>query len=78
MNFDYFKELRILIVDNVECRYVIYRCFRDVISFFNIIYKVVVVIISLVVYFVKVIKVLGVGILRFELIKIKGKIIMFI
>ena len=39
MNFDYPKELRTLIVDNVERRYVTHRCPRDVTSFLNTIYK---------------------------------------
>ena len=77
MNFDYPKELRTLIVDNVERRYVTHRCPRDVTSFLNTIYKAAVATTSPVVHSVKAIKVSGAGILRPELTKIKGKIITF-
>ena len=53
MNFDYPKELRTLIVDNVERRYVTHRCPRDVTSFLNTIYKAAVATTSLVVHSVK-------------------------
>ena len=76
-NFDYPKELRTLIVDNVERRYVTHRRPRDVTSFLNTIYKAAVATTSPVVHSVKAIKVSGAGILRPELTKIKGKIITF-
>ena len=53
MNFDYPKELRTLIVDNVERRYVTHRCPRDVTSFLNTIYKAAVATTSPVVHSVK-------------------------